>query len=195
MDGFERRKQMKKQAIIHAGLELFQQNGIKNVSINEIATHANVSQVTIYNYFESKEKLQYEVLIQFIHDYWNEYKTLIDSNLSFTEKLRIVMFDKAEAARKIHTEFYAYLIDELSKNDSYLTNLYQQEIIPSVMELFNQGREAKAIDPNLSNEAIMFYMQMFTDYMRREDVISQALPLTDELTQIFFYGITGNKNQ
>ena len=57
MDGFEKRREQKKKDILKAALSLFQQYGVQKVTISEIAKKANVSQVTIYNYFESKDNL------------------------------------------------------------------------------------------------------------------------------------------
>ena len=48
MDGFERRKEQKKEDIRRAALALFQSYGFKKVSIDEIARKAGVSQVTIF---------------------------------------------------------------------------------------------------------------------------------------------------
>ena len=56
MDGFERRRQNKKNSILKASLKLFKQYGYNKVSVAEIAKEASVSQVSIYNYFKSKEK-------------------------------------------------------------------------------------------------------------------------------------------
>ena len=45
----------KKQAIIQAALQLFKEKGFKETSIKSIAEVAEVSPVSIYNYFGSKE--------------------------------------------------------------------------------------------------------------------------------------------
>jgi AcrR family transcriptional regulator len=42
MDGFERRKEQKKESIIRAALDLFMQHGFKKVSVNDVAVKANV---------------------------------------------------------------------------------------------------------------------------------------------------------
>jgi len=34
---------------------------------------------------------------------------------------------------------------------------------------------------------------MLKDYMQREEVYQKVLPLTEEITNIFFYGIIGKK--
>jgi AcrR family transcriptional regulator len=64
LDGFERRRERKKESIRRAALELFKINGIKKVSIAEIAKKAHVSPVTIYNHFGDKNTLTCDVIKQ-----------------------------------------------------------------------------------------------------------------------------------
>ena len=62
MNGFERRKEKKKESIRRAAMELFGAYGFGKVSINDIARKAGVSHVTIYNHFNSKEELISDVV-------------------------------------------------------------------------------------------------------------------------------------
>src|SRR5690625_7655455 len=102
MDGFERRKKQKQTAILKASLKLFMKNGIKKVSIQMIAKEAGVSQVTIYNYFGSKDQLVDEVIAYYVNNLWVEYEEIIYSKqLSYKEKLEQVTFQKnRDADRK-----------------------------------------------------------------------------------------------
>lgn len=50
------------QSILQTAIELFSVWGIKAVSIAEIAQKANVSQVSIYNFFGSKDNLAKQVI-------------------------------------------------------------------------------------------------------------------------------------
>ena len=56
LNGFERVKE-KKRAIKEAAFVLFSERGFNEVKIEHIAKEANVSQVTIYNHFGSKDAL------------------------------------------------------------------------------------------------------------------------------------------
>ncbi len=56
MNGFQRRRELKRRASF-CGLRAVFTRGIKDASIAEIAKKAEVSQVSIYNFFESKENL------------------------------------------------------------------------------------------------------------------------------------------
>ncbi len=54
-----------------------------------------------------------------------------------------------------------------------------------------KGKEQGYTDKNFSQESILFYIQMLKDYVQREDVYPKVLPITENITNIFFYGIMG----
>ena len=57
MNKYELRTNKKKEDIVNSALALFRDNGFQNTSIKQIADRAKVSQVSIYNYFGSKDAL------------------------------------------------------------------------------------------------------------------------------------------
>ncbi|PLR74711.1 TetR family transcriptional regulator [Bacillus sp. UMB0728] len=193
LDGFQRRKEQKQRHILEAALKLFMASGIHKVSISEIAKEAHVSQVTIYNYFESKHQLIHEVFLYYVDKATSEFEQLISSAAAFPEKVKKIIFNKKENANGIHEEFYHYLMKEYSEEGNYIEKIYEEKAIPLFNELFKQGREQGYINPDLSFESMLFYVQMMKDYFQREDVYSKALPLTEDITNIFFYGIIGKK--
>ncbi|GGP13083.1 TetR/AcrR family transcriptional regulator [Oceanobacillus neutriphilus] len=192
MDGFERRTSMKKEMILNTSTTLFQKDGIKKVSISKIAKEANVSQVTIYNYFESKEKLLYEALIYFVNQTWEKYHKLIEEPISYEEKMKQFIFSEAQTVNGLHEEFSNYMMDQYKIPGNFIEHLYQEKALPAMMQLVQQGRDEGFIDPGISDAAIFVYLQMFTDYLQKGDAIEQLVPLTEELMKLFFYGIAGN---
>lgn|SRR5690606_21766914 len=194
MDGFERRREQKKKDILQAALSLFLKYGVQKVSVAEIAKEAAVSQVTIYNYFESKDNLVHEAIIFYTDTVWQKYyEEIFESDLSFSEKITKIIFEKKETAEEIHPDFYQYFMKEYANGISYMEKLYTEQVLPKFIELFNEGKAEGLVDPTLSNEAIIFYIQMFKEYFQREDAYEKALPITEDLTKLFFYGIAGNK--
>ncbi|GGN54176.1 TetR/AcrR family transcriptional regulator [Oceanobacillus indicireducens] len=191
MNGFERRKQIKMNNIIEAALSLFLEHGISKISVAGIAKEAGVSQVTIYNYFESKDNLIQEVFRYYIHQIWEEYVVLLNRDIPFPEKVKTIIFDKSLVANQINEEFFDYFMKDYMKKDSYIMKFYTETALPRFLELFAEGKEQGYIDKSISDEAILLYIQMFADYMRREDVGPSLLPLTEDLTKLFFYGISG----
>jgi AcrR family transcriptional regulator len=61
---FEEIRENKKALIMRCALELFASNGYHSSSIKEIANKAKISKGLLYNYFESKEDLLKEIIIQ-----------------------------------------------------------------------------------------------------------------------------------
>jgi AcrR family transcriptional regulator len=59
----ERKKARQHEQILQAGLELFRERGYARTSVQEIATRAEISLPTFYNYFPSKDALLREFAI------------------------------------------------------------------------------------------------------------------------------------
>lgn len=195
MNGFERRKKLKETNILEAALTLFMKYGIQKVSVAEIAKEATVSQVTIYNYFESKDNLVREVIIFYVNKIWDEYEQLFHSDLPFPEKVKKIIFDKRITANHMHEDFFNHFMKEYSNENNYISQFYIEKALPSFIKLFEDGKEQGYVDKDISDEAILLYIQMFADYMQREDVAEAILPITEDLTKIFFYGVAGKKDE
>ena len=65
----ERKKAETRQALWHAAVGLFLERGYDNVSIAEIATAANVSKMTVFNYFSTKDDLVFSPMEEHIEEY------------------------------------------------------------------------------------------------------------------------------
>lgn len=196
MDGFERRRELKKKDILEAALELFMKYGVQKVSIAEIAKEANVSQVTIYNYFDSKNNLIHLVFKFYVDQIWDEMKVLLASNLPYEDKIKqMISFEKNMANHSMNNKFFQDLLKDYATGQSYVEEVYLKEGLPLLIEFVNDGKNQGFIDPSLSNEAILFYLQMFQEYMQRNDVVHTLLPLSEDLTKLFFYGIVGKKEK
>ena len=88
MDGFEKRRNEKKKAIMHTALELFDQYGFDKVTVTEIAEKAHVSKVSIYNFFESKDNLRRIIIKNILDDSIQRIRELIDKEGNFIDKIR-----------------------------------------------------------------------------------------------------------
>ena len=193
MDGFARRREQKKKDILEAALALFMKYGVQKVSIAEIAKEANVSQVTIYNYYESKDNLIQLVYQHYVDQIWDEMKRLFTSDLPYEDKVKQMISLKDVSNPTISDVFYEDLVKDYGTGQSYVEEKYEKEGLPLLMEFVNEGKEQGYIDPALSNEAILVYLQMFQEYMRRDGVAQTLIPIAEDLTKLFFYGIAGKK--
>jgi AcrR family transcriptional regulator len=191
MNGFERRKELKKNNILEAALQLFMEYGVQKVSVAEIAKKANVSQVTIYNYFESKDNLIHLVFRFYVDQIWDEMKSLFISDIPYDEKIKQLISIKNVPT--MNHAFYQDLLNDYATGQSYVEEVYLKEGLPLLINFVNDGKKQGNINSTLSNEAILFYLQMFQEYMRKPEVAQTLLPISEDITKLFFYGIAGQK--
>lgn len=194
MDGFERRREQKKKDILQAAMDLFMTYGPEKVSIAEIASKANVSQVTIYNYFGNKHNLIEEMIVYSLRQIWSEYETLFDSDLPFIEKVRKSMFHKIQSATAIHPDAFVQFIKKYNAGVPVLETFMQEKIMPKMMALIEEGKRDGYVDPDLSDEAVLMFIQMFREFMQKEEVYPHLQRMTGDLTKLFFYGLVGRKD-
>jgi len=193
MDGFERRRERKKEGIRKAALELFKTNGTIKVSIDEIARKAHVSQATIYNHFGDKNGLACDVIKQIVMDKYREYKDIIDSDKPFPEKIRMITLDKIEMANDYDEELiekYAFSSPELT---DFINKVYQNDVKRNWEKIFNEGKEQGYIDKNTSTESLFLFLDIIRKGMEAHMEIfkepKKNLKLIKEINNLFYYGL------
>lgn len=87
MNQYQKTTEKKKQAIIQAALRLFKDKGFKETSIKSIAEAAEVSPVSIYNYFGSKDNLVTLCVNDLFEEITQQAEDILKSNLAFNTKL------------------------------------------------------------------------------------------------------------
>lgn len=195
MDGFERRKEQKKESIRRAALELFQNYGFKKVSVSDIAERAGVSQVTIYNHFTNKDVLIRDVLQSYAMILVARYKSMIESDRPFQEKLEDIVFDKSEVV----SEFQGELLRTWMQNDpnmqAFIEDLYTNHVMPVARNFFQEGLRQGYIDRRFSLETIMYYFEIFRRGFFSSPEISEKAErnpaLIKGLIELITYGLNG----
>ena len=72
-------KEVRREQLMLAALQLFSDKGYHNTSISDIAVKAKISKGLLYNYFESKETLLNEVVIMAFRDVAQETGKLLEN--------------------------------------------------------------------------------------------------------------------
>jgi AcrR family transcriptional regulator len=195
MNGFEKRKEQKKDSIRRAALELFQKYGFQKVSISEIARRAGVSQVTIYNHFDSKERLVQEVIKWHTLELLGKYMDIIKSEKPFLEKLESVVFDKYRVVGQFQGELLQTIIQEDPELRDFMEKLYEDSINPEMVKFFDEGIRQGYISPKISMETILLYFEIirhgFWDMPDIYEQVKRKPGLFKELIEIMTYGLNG----
>lgn len=199
MDGFARRTEQKKRAIIEATSQILLEKGSIHLKIEDIAKKANVSQVTIYNYFGSKKKLVRTVFKQNLNERLNMYKQLVNEERPFPEIIRTIMMEKKNSTHMLTGEELAEIYEEDSELKEFFEDLYYSKTIPLMLQFIQKGKEEGHIRKEISDEAVLFYldaMKTMIDHNMHELMNKPNIDeLSDQLFDMFFYGILNERKK
>lgn len=193
MNQYQKTTEKKKQAIIQAALQLFKEKGFKETSIKSIAEVAEVSPVSIYNYFGGKDNLVALCVNDLFEEVTQQAEDILNSNLDFKTKLNQAF---ALCQEKMSRQISDYFQDKMVKEPTFSTLLAKaitakkRGIYRAYIEL---GKEEGAIAEDLSTELILNVMDALNG-MGNQLVHSDILETeVGQIHQIFLYGIFGKK--
>ena len=167
----ERKKQQTRQQIFEAARRLFEKKGFDRVSVAEIARAADVSEVTVFNYFPTKEDLFYggmeffeEQLIESVRS-----RPKGDSAVKAFRRRLLVGADRLES--KPSAEAILKAAQLVSASPSLVAR--EREIVERftarLAELLAQetGAEAEDVEPLTIASALMATHRALVRYVRR----------------------------
>ena len=193
MNGFERRKEKKKQGIRRAAMELFAQYGFSKVSVKDIAVKAGVSHATIYNHFNSKEELINDVMCREMDKMMAGVRQIINSDTDFIKKVEMIRGSKVGMAGRYNGEMLKAAINISPEVYQHLDNLWQGETNQLMEELVEQGKPQGYINKDISTQAIMFYFDLIRAgaFACAKTIKSMNIDpkLTDDVNRLFLYGL------
>lgn len=137
---------------------MFCARGIKEVSITEISKAAEVSQVSIYNFFGSKENLAKEAIFSIMNEKMADAEVLVDSNIPFRDKIEKLFLDEKETIYGYNEEFLNSLIWKEPAVEAFIQEYYQTRTVPLLIKLIAQGKEEGFINPSINSEAVIIYI-------------------------------------
>lgn len=76
-----KKKARTRQSLIDAALEIYAQGGISDLTLNDLASHANVSNGTIYNYFKTREEVLEAVSIELANQF-SDHITMMSQHIT-----------------------------------------------------------------------------------------------------------------
>lgn len=105
-------KEEKRRNIALSCRELLLEHGINSLTISQIAKTAGVGKGTIYEYFENKEDIVFEIITTFIVEHEKKLLELVEAPITTKEKLFHFFFllfenEMARKQLKVYKEFIA----------------------------------------------------------------------------------------
>ncbi|MFC1905937.1 TetR/AcrR family transcriptional regulator [Chloroflexota bacterium] len=161
LDGFARRKERIKESIMNAAIELFRAYGFKKVSINEIAAKANVSPVSIYNHFDSKQELMKSVLKKILEGIYERQRSILTADVPYWQKMQNMLSAKMNAAYEFQGEHFQTEIYNDPEIKGFIHELMATKIYKLVSDFFDEGKAEGYINPEISQQSIMTFIEVF----------------------------------
>jgi len=194
MDGFQKRTLKKRKAILDAAFRLFNRDGYKNVTIAQISKEAQVSLETIYNYFESKEKLKNEVMNQILGDFCQMTEDIMKDDIPVENKFEKLLLSKVNFGKQFSAQFLEEELKGLNGLDLMGSEEKQRFLNDMMHEIIRQGREGGIITVNVSNESLIRYIRIFQSYITHD--LASAFRLSGDagiLKEVYYLFFNGMK--
>lgn len=192
MNGYERRTQEKRDAIVKVAQELFAEKGIAAVSVTDIAAKANVSRVTLFKYFGDKETLAKEAMFSWIELLMKEYETILSSAKPFHQKLLGLLSTRLDGRERIGERF----IHSTAWDDPELLRIIKEmtaaHALPIIMQFIEEGKRSGDIDSSLDNEAILAYFSAFGPIVKNPEYIKKGKEFQTSMFNLFMGGLIKN---
>ncbi|UFU00282.1 TetR/AcrR family transcriptional regulator [Radiobacillus kanasensis] len=191
MDGYTRRTEQKKAVIIGVATEKLRIQSYKLVTIKQLADEAGVSQVTIYNYFGSKDELLFAAIERLMDDKLDDYQIYLEREQSYPALVSGIMFEEQSFVK----ELYAYMGQAANRElIQRKVQAYQDaKLVPFLLNLIRKGFDKGYISRDLTEMDIMFYFNMYQRELNRIHTEKEStFTITEEkLIDFFFHGIMG----
>lgn len=193
MNQYQKTTEKKKQAIIQAALRLFKDKGFKETSIKSIADAAEVSPVSIYNYFGSKDNLVTLCVNDLFEEITQQAEDILNSNLDFKTKLDHAF---ALCQEKMSQQISDYFQDKMVE-DPALSSLLTKAITAKKRDIYRAyielGKKEGLIAKDLSTELVLNVMDALNGMGNQLADSDNLETEVEQIHSIFLYGIFGQK--
>ncbi|MEY8355476.1 TetR/AcrR family transcriptional regulator [Lachnospiraceae bacterium 54-53] len=164
MDGFEKRRNDKKRAIMQTALELFDEYGFDRVAVTEIAEKAHVSKVSIYNFFESKDNLRRILIKEMLNESLEKIKMLIQGDGDYLEKIEKYIQIRTWYYGKYSLQFFFEAVESDPDLRQYLED-FNASNKRLVMEFIEEGKRQGVFTQKASETVIEICIDMMQTYL------------------------------
>lgn len=197
MNGFEKRASRIKDKIMDATFGMLRESDPKGIRIADIAGRAGVSQVTIYNYFGSKEALVREVLIRYLDRAVLDFEAYMNEGHSLKEKIAHIIDLEKSVYRDIPPALLKSIVGEDPELAAYIEKTYREQSIPMTVRIIEEGKASGEIAPDVSVASVLAYIQLYMN--QYEALLAMADKSEDRdvflegMVHMFFYGLCGKR--
>jgi len=137
-------KEEKRRNIALSCRELLLEHGINSLTISQIAKTAGVGKGTIYEYFENKEDIVFEIITMFIAEHEKKLFEITNQNLSIKDKFFhffYILYEDENSSKQlnIYREFLAISMTSGTQEMVDFTIKCRETVIGILEQIVNEG--------------------------------------------------------
>ncbi|ODG90444.1 MULTISPECIES: TetR/AcrR family transcriptional regulator [Bacillaceae] len=192
MDGYKKRTLQKMESIEKSTTKLLSLP-LNDIKIADIAKLANVSQVSIYNYYGSKEALLKATIIRLMDHQYEETKQMLSSDIPFNEKIKELFIRKKNGLDIINLEMFTALMKKDPELQELVLDFTMNKSFKLLISLIDEGRSLGLVRNEVQNKTLLIYIQVLSQaFLNMDQTTSQYIQqkeVVDEIMNIFLYGL------
>lgn len=147
-------KEEKRRNIALSCRELLLEQGINSLTISHIAQTAGVGKGTIYEYFENKEDIVFEIITTFIADHEKKLLALLDESITTKEKLFHFFYflfedELARKHLKVYKEFLAISLTNEPEEMLIFSEECREKFTMILDQIIEAGRTSGEIEKSI----------------------------------------------
>jgi len=190
------KRSRKLQAILDAAKSLFWKHGIRRVTTEEICQVAGVSKMTFYKYFRNKTAVAKNILEDITEASMKSYKEILDSEISYDQKVKKMIEMKLENSNDISQELIYDLYKNSDEEIAKTIDAMKIKMFDFLLDDFKKAQKSGDIRSGIKPEFFLYFMNKITEMMSDSELVSMypdPRQIVAEVTNLFFYGITSPK--
>ncbi|MBS3918193.1 MAG: TetR/AcrR family transcriptional regulator [Deltaproteobacteria bacterium] len=188
-------KNLKKQLIIEAAIDVFSKNNFQNSTISQIAQKAEVAEGTIYQYFKNKEDLFFSIPVEKTKDFCRELELHLQGITGAFNKIRKFIWYYLYFF-KMNPEYGRTLMLEMRVNKGFAkTKSYSsfKNLTDRILEIIKEGQEEGVIrkDVNIfiTRQLILGILEHVVTRWLLKGEQYDLLEHCDEVNKLIIHGI------
>ena len=188
-------KKSKQEQIIEKATELFFAKGISDTNMDEIAACVPVSKMTIYKYFNSKEKLLSDVLDRYIRSIHRDMTRKIKENPDPLTALMSIMDYEAIQFPEV---FFREMFESYPNLIAQMMEYYEKKIAGEFEQLIFDAQRKGQIRKEISPHILLLYINGLKEHFAKPQVIrglGDLKSVGEQVKTIMLYGIVTPENQ
>ncbi len=172
--------------------DLFKRYGMRRVTVEEICQKADVSKMTFYKHFKNKLSITKTVINRIMEEKEKEYRTLMDMDMTYVEKVKLIVQKKVEGIEEFSQEFADDVLRSGEPEIIELMTKRAQRNLEIFMADLVAAQKKGYVRPEIKPGFILYVIESMKGMITDENFLKlfdSRKEMAAELINYFFYGI------